>query len=387
MKRKEFLTFTGAAGIGMAFNKAFANIPAGSNEKKSGIQKPEITYKKVHLELYHPWTITRGTAAYKENVYVYYNKEGITGVGEAGHMTAAGQNAERTIRELKQIIPLYRDSDPFLFFDLPQKAREILPVLSPAKAALDIALMDWIGKKLGVPLYQFLGVNPISDVRTSFSIGRDKPEEMKQKVREAAPYKILKVKITGTGDKEAILAIRSVTDKPIRVDVNEGWHDKERAIREIKWLAGQGVEFVEQPMPVGMLAETRWLKERSPIPIVADEAVNTSADILKIKDAYDGINIKLMKSEGILEAYRMIILANLLKLDIMLGCMIETTVGIAAAVQLQSLARWVDLDGNLLIKNDPYSGLILKDGHWILSGKPGIGVRERKEGPSEKGTE
>lgn len=378
MNRKEFHTFTGAAGLGLAVNKVYGKMPAASSKSLSDMEKPEITYKKIHLTLYYPWTITRGTAAYKENVLVYYKKDGITGVGEAGHMTAAGQNADRTIRELKQLIPLYLETDPFLFYDLPERAREIVPALSPAKTALDIALMDWIGKKLGIPLYQALGVNPVSEVNTSFSIGRDKPEIMKQKVKEAAPYKILKVKITGQGDKETIKAIRSMTDKPIRVDVNEGWKDKGKAIHEIEWLAKDGVEFVEQPMPVEMLEETRWLKERSPVPIVADEAVNTSEDVIKIADAYDGINIKLMKSGGILEAYRMTLLARLLKLDIMLGCMIETTVGIAAAVQLQSLARWVDLDGNLLIKNDPYTGLTLKDGHWVMSGKPGIGVERRK---------
>jgi len=377
MKRKDFFMLTGAAGLSLPLGKAFGAVPAG--RRLSGATGPaEITWEKIRLELFHPWTITRGTAQYKENVLVYYKKDGITGVGEAGHMTAAGQNADRTIRELQPLIPLYRDTEPFLFYDLPEKAREIVPALSPAKAALDIALADWIGKKLGIPLYQFLGINPVSEVKTSFSIGRDTPEMMRKKVMEASPYKILKVKLTGKGDQEAIRAIRSVTDKPVRVDVNEGWTDKEKAIKEIEWLAAQGVEFVEQPMPVEMLEETRWLRERSPIPIVADEAVNTSDDVLKIAGAYDGINIKLMKSGGLLEAYRMTLLAHLLKMDIMLGCMIETTVGIAAAVQLQALARWVDLDGNLLIRNDPYAGLTLRDGHWEMSGKPGLGIEKRE---------
>ncbi len=377
MKRKEFFLYSGAAGMGMVFGKPAALRAASPSMKKDNGQPPEITYEKIRLELFHPWTITRGTATFKENVLVYYKKDGITGVGEAGHMTAAGQNADRTVRELQPLLPLYRNTDPFQFYDLPEKARELVPELSPAKAALDIALTDWIGKKLGIPLFQFLGINPVSDVKTSFSIGRDKPEVVRQKVKEAAPYKILKVKITGQEDKETIRIIRSMTDKPIRVDVNEGWTDKEKAIKEIEWLASHGVEFVEQPMPVDMLAETRWLKERSPIPIVADEAVNTSEDVLKIADAYDGVNIKLMKSGGLIEAYRMTVLARLLKLDIMLGCMIETTVAIAAAVQLQALARWVDLDGNLLIKNDPYTGLTFRDGHWIMSGKPGLGVEKR----------
>ncbi len=379
MKRKDFLAFSGLAALGAPLVRGMKPAGVSLSGKKTGGEAAEITYEKVRLELYHPWTITRGTAQYKENVLVYYKKDGVTGVGEAGHMTAAGQSADRTIRELQPLIPLYRETDPFLFYDLPARAREIVPGLSPAKAALDIALMDWIGKKLGIPLYRFFGVNPVSEVKTSYSIGRDTPEMMKKKVKEAAPYAILKVKLTGRGDKEAIRAIRSVTDKPVRVDVNEGWTDKEKALREIEWLAKEGVEFVEQPMPASMLEETRWLRERSPLPIVADEAVETSDDVLRIAGAYDGINIKLMKSGGLLEAYRMTLLARLLKMDIMLGCMIETTVGIAAAVQLQSLARWVDLDGNLLIRNDPYRGLTFKDGHWVLSGRPGIGVVPRKE--------
>ncbi|NOY36557.1 MAG: dipeptide epimerase [Chlorobi bacterium] len=378
MNRKEFLTFSGLAGTGLVFNKAFGTpgINTFSSENKS---KATITYKKIRLELYHPWTITRGTAAYKENVFVFYKKDGITGIGEAGHMTAAGQDADRTIRELKQLISLYENENPWYFDAMPDKARKILPELSPAKAALDIALMDWLGKKANMPVYQFFGVNQDRKVDTSFSIGRDTPEVMKQKVQEARPYKILKVKITGQNDKEAIEAIRSVSNKPIRVDVNEGWKDKEKAIREIEWLANQGIEFIEQPMPVGMLNETRWLRERSPVPIVADEAVNTSADVLKIAGAYDGINIKLMKSGGLLEAFRMTHLARLLNMDIMLGCMIESSVGIAAAVQLQSLARWVDLDGNLLIRNDPFTGLTFKDGYWVLSGDPGIGIKPKAQ--------
>lgn len=340
-----------------------------------GTGKPTITYEKVRLELFHPWTITRGTASFKENVFVYYDLDGIRGIGEAGHLTGAGQNADRTIRELQTLIPLYENRDPWHFDSLPEEAAEILPVLSPAKAALDIALMDWLAKSLGMSLYQMLGIDPDHEVPTSFSIGRDTPEIMQAKVDEANKFRILKVKITGTGDREAITAIRKKTDKPIRVDVNEGWKDKEQAIRETEWLAKHGVEFVEQPMPVSMIEETRWLKERSPIPIVADEAVETSADILKIAEAYDGINIKLMKSGGILEAFRMIHLARLLKLDIMLGCMIESSVGIAAAVQLQPYARWVDLDGNLLIRNDNWEGLIFSNGGWKLSGLPGIGVR------------
>jgi len=377
MNRKQFITLTGFAGISSV-------LPGCSNTQspsEKGIEKvtpTQIKFEKVRLNLYHDWTITRGTAKYKENVFVHYSKDGITGIGEAGHMTAAGQNANRTVAELKELIPLYEKINPFEFFYLPARAEAIIPGLSPAKAALDIALMDWIGKKMRVPLYKYFGLNREKKVDTSFSIGRDKPEVIIQKVKEAKPYHFLKVKLTNQNDEEVIKVIRSATDKPIRVDINEGWKDKEEALHKIDWLARQGVEFIEQPMPVEMLEETKWIKERSELPIVADEAVNTSSDIPAISEAYDGINIKLMKSGGLIDAYRMAILAKIYKMDIMIGCMIESSVGITAAAHLQPLARWLDLDGNLLINNDPYRGVQFEDGHWNLPDKNGIGVEAIK---------
>ncbi len=376
MNRKDFLSVTGLAGISV-----FTGVTSAASNAKPGLKESEspvkINYEKIRLELWHDWTISRGTATYKENVFVYYQKDGITGVGEAAHMTAAGQDADRTIKELELLIPLYKNRLPHEFFDLPNRANKILPGISPAKAALDIALMDWIGKKHGLPLYKFFGLNPETKVKTSFSIGRDTPDAMKQKVAEAAPYHILKIKLTNDGDEDVIRTIRSVTDKPIRVDINEGWLEKEEAIRKIEWMAGQGIELIEQPMPENMIKETAWLKERSPLPIIADEAVNFAQDIPKLADAYNGINIKLMKSGGLVEAYKMCMVAEALGMDIMIGCMIESSAAINAAIQLQSLSKWLDLDGNLLIRNDPYSGAIFRDGQWWVSDLPGIGVVKR----------
>ncbi len=373
MNRKQFISLAGLAGI----SPLFPEIPVSGNSEiinNSSHSEPVIRYEKIKLNLWHDWTITRGTAKYKENVFVYYEKDGITGIGEAGHMTAAGQNAEKTIRELKQLIPLYKKIHPFEFYDLPDKANQVVPGLAPAKAALDIALMDWIGKKLQIPLHRFYGLNPGKEIDTSFSIGRDKPEIMKQKVKEAEPYHILKIKLTNDRDEEVIRIIRSATDKPIRVDINEGWKNKEEAIRKIDWMAKQGVEMIEQPMPVAMLKETKWLKERSPLPIVADEAVHTSDDIPKLAEAYDGINLKLMKSGGLIDGYKMAVIARAMGMDIMIGCMIESSVAISAAVQIQPLARWLDLDGNLLISNDPFKGAKFVDGHWEMPEENGIGV-------------
>ncbi len=374
ISRKKFLALTGLAGSSLVFPGN--SILAGEVNRagKGDAKKASITYKKIKLELGHTWTISRGSTDYKEDVFVFYEKDRITGIGEAAHMTGAGQNADRTISELKKIIPIYVDSDPFEFYELPDRVNAEIKYISPAKAALDIALFDWLGKKLNIPVHRFFGLDPNKFVNTSFSIGFDKPEILKQKVREADPYKILKVKLTSRNDQEIISTIRQVTDKPIRVDINEGWTNKEEAIRKIEWLAKQGVELVEQPMPVDMIKETKWLRERSPVPIVADEAINTAKDIPAIAEAYDGINIKLMKSGGILEALRIAIVAKTFNLDIMIGCMIESSVAISAAVQLQPLARWLDLDGPLLLRNDPYKGAEFRDGHWIMPEKPGIGI-------------
>ncbi len=379
MTRKNFLKslMLGLGSFALSKKILKPTIVQGDVMLSDNNEKPKITYKKIKLELYHTWTIARGSASYKENVIVYYTKDGITGIGEASHMTAAGQNADRTIQELKKIIPLYENFDPWKFFYLPDKAFDILPELSPAKAALDIALVDWIGKKLNIPIYKYFGLDPEKTIYTSFSIGIDKIDIMKQKVKEAKDYKIIKVKLGHGNDEDIIKGIREVTDKPIRVDINQGWKNKEDAIKKIEWLAKHGIEMVEQPMPIDMLEETKWLKERSPLPIVADEAVETTRDIPKLAEAYNGINIKLMKSGGLLEAFRMILLGKALGLDIMIGCMIETSVAISAAAALQPLAKWIDLDGNLLIKNDPFDGVKMKDGAWILQKKPGIGVVEK----------
>lgn len=343
--------------------------------------KPRIRSETIRLELTHTWAIARGAADYKENVLVYYERDGVTGLGEAGHLTAAGQTAEQTRRGVERLRPLYEEADPFAFADLPEQARQIADVTPPARAAMELALMDWVGQKLGLALHQLFGLNPRREVATSFSIGLDKPDVMRQKVKEAGAYQILKVKLGREDDEEIIKLLRAVTDKPLRVDANEGWRDKETAIKKIKWMEGQNIEFIEQPLPRRMVEETRWLKERTHLPIVADEAVETARDIPGLVGAYSGINIKIMKAGGVLEALRMFQLAKALQLDTMLGCMIETSLAITAATQLQSLARWVDLDGNLLLKHDPFDGATFKDGCWQVPHRPGLGVRAKAASP------
>ena len=244
-------------------------------------------------------------------------------------------------------------------------------------AALDIALMDWISKCCGLPLYQYLGLDRSKAPVTSFTIGIDTPELIQQKVKEAEPYPLLKIKVGTENDEEILAAVRAVTDKPLMVDANEGWSSPQEALEKIEWLAMQGVQVIEQPLPADMHTEIRWLRERSELPLIADESVKTAQDLPSLAEAFDGINIKLMKAGGLQEALRMVWLARSLGLKVMLGCMVETSVAVSAAASISPLADYADLDGNLLISNDPFLGVTVDAGQICLPDRPGIGVVSR----------
>jgi L-alanine-DL-glutamate epimerase-like enolase superfamily enzyme len=246
------------------------------------------------------------------------------------------------------------------------------------KAAIDIALMDWGGQRLGIPLYTYFGLDPRDTPLTTFSIGIDTPEITRQKTREAAEYPILKVKVGLSTDEPTIEAVRSVTKKPLRVDANEGWKNKEEAVRKITWLEKQGVEFIEQPLPAEMIEETRWIRARVHIPVIADEACRHASDIPKLRDAFDGVNVKLDKAGGMLEAYRMIEVAKAMGMKTMLGCMVSSSVSVTAAAHLSPLVDYADLDGNLLIANDPFHGVRVEKGKLILPARPGLGLTPAK---------
>lgn len=377
LNRKEFLSLSGKTIAGFSLLNLFSANVSGKQslpENKSG--EAMITVETKRLDLAHTWTISRNSSDFKQNVFVKLEKDGIIGYGEAAPNVRYGENAELTTKRINEAKPIFKQTEFFQYIDIKNELDETILDQSCAKAALDIALMDWVGKSLNVPLYKLWGLDTANAPKTSFSIGIDTNEMIKQKVREAAPYPLLKVKVGTDRDEEIINAVRSVTDKPIRVDANEGWKTKEEALEKIQWLAGQGVEFIEQPMPSDMIEETAWLRERVDMPIVADEAVKSAADIPKLAMAYDGINIKLMKSGGTLEALRMIQMAKALKMKIMLGCMIESSVAISAAAHLAPYVDWADLDGNLLISNDPYSGVKVKEGRFVYNDKPGLGVEE-----------
>jgi len=252
----------------------------------------------------------------------------------------------------------------------------LLPTSYSLQAAIDTAFWDLYAQRQNKPLWKLFGAN--KDLPTSsYTIGISDLEVVPQKIEEAADYPILKIKLGTDYDHDIMRAIRNVTDKVLRVDVNEGWLTLDDAKRGSEWLAEENVEFLEQPMPAHQLDDIARLKEFSPLPLVADENSVHPSDIPALVGVYDGINIKLMKCGGLTNALEMVHLAQKHHLDIMLGCMVETSIGISAMSQLGSFARWLDLDGNVLLANDPFSGVGNKAGNIILQDQPGLGVQDR----------
>jgi L-alanine-DL-glutamate epimerase-like enolase superfamily enzyme len=329
----------------------------------------------VRLRLRHTWTTTMSSSEYRDTLHLRYTRDGMTGVGEGAPIVRYHEDAAGCRQAVEGVAGFLASADPLAFDRTLGEVLRRIDGMWAAKAAVDIALLDWVGQRRGIPIYAMLGLDPAAAPVTTFSIGIDTPEVTRQKVREAEPYPVLKVKVGLDTDEATIAAVRSATDKPLRVDANEGWKDRETAIRKIEWLATQGVEFIEQPLPAAMREDIAWLKARSPMPIFADEACLRPEDVPGLAGAYDGINVKLDKAGGILQGYRMIQIARALGLKTMLGCMISSSVSITAAAHLSPLVDYADLDGNLLIANDPYEGVTVKAGKLVLPDRPGLGVR------------
>jgi L-alanine-DL-glutamate epimerase-like enolase superfamily enzyme len=325
------------------------------------------------LELAHAFTLATSSRTTTPTLMVEVEQDGITGYGEASMPPYLGETQESAAKFLA-LVDAASIKDPFQLEELLPQVDALAPGNTAAKAALDIALHDWIGRRLGAPWYRLWGLNPARAPLTSFTIGIDTPEMIRRKTLEAAPYSILKVKLGRDTDRLLIETIRQVTDKPITVDVNQGWRNRDEALRMSEWLAGQKVLYIEQPMPKEQIDDTAWLREHSPLPLIGDESVQRLADVSRAKGVFDGINIKLMKCTGLREAHRMIALARALGLKVMLGCMTETSCAISAAAQLSPLADWADLDGALLIKNDLFDGATVVAGRVTLPDRPGIGV-------------
>ena len=338
----------------------------------------KLRFFPLTLELRHAFTIATASRTTTPAMLVEIEHEGVTGYGEAAMPPYLGES-QASASAFFEKVDLSRFSDPFQLEEILPAIDALAPGNTAAKAAIDIALHDWVGKKLSAPWYRIWGLDPTKTPVTSFTIGIDTPEIVRQKTREAAPYKIIKVKLGRdvATDRQLIEAIRDVTDRPITVDANQGWRDRTEALRMIEWLAARNVTFIEQPMPKEQPDDTAWLRERSPLPLVADESVQRLADVRRAVGVFDGINIKLMKCTGLREAQKMIILARALDLKVMLGCMTETSCAISAAAQLSPLVDWADLDGAVLIKNDLFDGATIVDGKITLPDRAGIGIIKR----------
>jgi L-alanine-DL-glutamate epimerase-like enolase superfamily enzyme len=354
----------------LAILKARDEPIAGSGENSAAWQS-SIT----RLKLRHTWTTTMSSSEYRDVLYVRFSSDGLIGMGEGAPIVRYRESAEQARQAVDVLRPLLTGADPWQFEKVMTQVFRQLPGQFAAKSAIDIALMDWVGKKLGVPLYRLFGFSAEDAPLTTFSIGIDTPEVTREKVREAGPFPILKIKVGLDTDEETISAVRSVTKKPLRVDANEGWKGKEEAVRKINWLESQGVEFVEQPMPAAMLEETRWVRARVHVPLIADEACVSAATVPQLSNAYDGVNVKLDKCGGIQEAMRTLLVAKSLGMKTMLGCMISSSISVTAAAHLSPLVDYADLDGNLLITNDPYVGVKVQAGRLILPVDPGLGVK------------
>ncbi len=332
-----------------------------------------IDAKPVDLKLTTPFRISRGVQAISSNVIVQINANDYTGYGEASPSEYYGESVETVLACISMFAGNLGD-DPFLIEDIMERLDEIIRLHPSAKAAVDMALYDLIGKMLGVPLYKLLGLNPKRTPHTSFTIGIDTPSNMAKKALVARDYPILKVKVGTKNDLAIIKAIRDVSPAIMRVDANTGWTPKE-AIKMINALAPYNIEFVEQPVPAHDLAGLKLIRENVSIPIIADESCVTVEDIPRLAECVDGVNLKLMKSNGITAVLKMIHVARAHNLRIMLGCMIESSLAITAAAHLTPLVDYADLDGNLLIDNDPYEGVKVVNGKLELPDAPGLGIR------------
>ena len=335
----------------------------------------KLNFYPYTINLKEQFTLSLSSRTTTPAVMVEIENDGLIGYGEASLPPYLPEDQKSVIEFLKKVnLSTYKTpADINLILDYVNNLSERN---NAAKAAIDIALHDLAAKQKNIPLYQYLNVGKRKDIYTSFTIGITESEKIKQKIDAASEYKFLKVKLGTLNDKEIVSTIREDTDKPLFVDVNQGWTDKHFALDMISWLSEQNVILIEQPLPNEKFEDTKWLMERSSIPIIADEAVQGLSDLEKIKDIYSGVNIKLMKAGGIRQAYRMMQRAKELNLKIMLGCMTETSCAITAASHLSSLADWVDMDGAELISNDLFTGMKIKNGAIIIPDMPGIGVEK-----------
>ena len=375
MKRRDFLKTTLVGAAAATLTGACTQRPQRFNintiSNAGGIK---LSFEPYQLQLRHVFTVSSYSRKTTPGVQVRLDYEGFTGYGEASMPPYLGQSVESVTAFLNKV-DLSQFRDPFQLDTILAYVDSLSPGDGAAKAAIDIALHDLVGKLMGLPWWRIWGLDPSKTPSTTFTIGIDTPDVVRQKTRECADrFNILKVKVGLDNDKEMISTIGEITDLPLAVDANQGWKDKEKALEEIFWLQENGVVMVEQPMAVSRIDDNAWITERSPLPIFADEAIQRLADVPSVKGVYHGINIKLMKCTGMREAWKMVNYARTEGMKVMVGCMTETSCAVSAAAQLSPGVDFADLDGNLLITNDPFEGVKVVDGRITLSDLPGIGL-------------
>ncbi len=371
--RRNFLKSSSLALAGAALMGCSGGGPQRFNVVK-GDGRMQLRFFPYELELTHTFTVASYSRKTTPDVQVEIEYEGVVGYGEASMPPYLGQSVASVTAFLEKV-DLSQFPDPFQLEDILSYVDGLSEGDSAAKAAVDIALHDLVGKLIGQPWYRIWGLNPAKAPSTTYTIGIDTPEVVREKTLEAAGrFNILKVKVGLDSDEEMIRTIRSVSDVPLAVDANQGWKDRSKALDKIHWLASQGVVMVEQPLPVGQLEDSAWLTERSPLPIFADESIQRLRDIPSLAGAFSGINIKLMKCTGMREAWKMVSMARALGMKVMVGCMTETSCAVSAAAQLSPAVDFADLDGNLLISNDRFRGVQVVSGKLTLPEAPGIGI-------------
>ncbi|MDR0824934.1 MAG: dipeptide epimerase [Prevotella sp.] len=374
--RRNFLktaTLT-ALGTGVLTGNPLKAFSLNNKKTISLDKKMKLSFKPYDLQLRHVFTIANSSRTTTPVVLTEITYDGITGYGEASLPPYLGETQASVIEFLKKV-NLEQFSSPFELEDILSYVDKITENNTAAKAAVDIALHDLVGKIMGQPWYKIWGLDKEKTPSTTFTIGIDTDEVVKQKTREAAPlYNILKVKLGRDTDKQMIEAIRTVTDKPIAIDANQGWKDKHYALDMIYWLKEHGIVMIEQPLSKYNLDDAAWITERSPLPVFADESFQRLHDVLRLRGAFTGVNIKLMKCTGMREARKMLTVARAANMQVMIGCMTETSCAISAAAQLSPAVDWADLDGNLLISNDCFRGATVVNGKLHLDDTPGIGV-------------
>ena len=380
MKRRDFLKTTAVATAGVSLlactggKLGKSNAPQPYMINKEGSARMKLSWEPYELKLAHTFTVASYSRTTTPDVQVQIEYDGFVGYGEASMPPYLGHTVESVCAFLEKV-NLEQFADPFCIDDILAYVDSISEGDAPAKAAIDIALHDLVGKLLGQPWFRIWGLDASKAPSTSFTIGIDTPDVVKQKTLECVgKFNVLKVKVGLENDKEMIETIRSVTDTPLVVDANQGWKDREAALDEIFWLKEHGIQMVEQPMPKERLDDIAWITERSPLPIFADESIQRLKDIDSIKGAFNGINIKLMKCTGMHEAWKMYNYARTLGMKVMLGCMTETSCATTAAAMLSPVCDFADLDGNLLIANDRFEGMVVKEGKMILPDRPGLGL-------------